>query len=103
MHDQEAAVQQTFHLERSSFFYLLIPMVRTQCSAYYPILHTAALNDFCPSEVKPRPMKPSIDLMLDSVPSIQILSFSSQLYSSSVCEFSASRRHATKLLTSSEL
>ena len=32
--DQEAAVQQTFHLERSSFFYLSALMVRTECSAY---------------------------------------------------------------------
>ena len=29
MHDQEAAVLQTFHLERSSFFYLSALMVRT--------------------------------------------------------------------------
>jgi len=33
-HNQEAAVQRTFHLERSSFFYLSTPMVRTQRSAY---------------------------------------------------------------------
>ena len=33
-HDQEAAVQRTFHLERNSFFYLSVLMVRTQCSAY---------------------------------------------------------------------
>ena len=32
--DQEAAVQWTFHLERSSFFYLSVLMVRTLCSAY---------------------------------------------------------------------
>ena len=32
--DQEAAVQQTFHLERNSFFYLSVLMVRTRCSAY---------------------------------------------------------------------
>ena len=32
--DQEAAVQWTFHLEKSSFFYLSTLMVRTQCSAY---------------------------------------------------------------------
>ena len=32
--DQEAAVQRTFHLERSSFFYLQTAMVRTQRSAY---------------------------------------------------------------------
>ena len=31
---QEAAVQQIFHLERSSFFYLSALMVRTQHSAY---------------------------------------------------------------------
>jgi len=31
---QEAAVQQIFHLERSSFFYLWAPMVRTQRSTY---------------------------------------------------------------------
>ena len=31
---QEAAVQQIFHLERSSFFYLSALMVRTQRSAY---------------------------------------------------------------------
>ena len=29
MHNQEASVQQTFHLERNSFFYLLVLMVRT--------------------------------------------------------------------------
>ena len=33
-HGQEAAVQQTFHLVRSSFFYLSALMVRTECSAY---------------------------------------------------------------------
>ena len=32
--DQEAAVQRTFHLERSSFFYLSVLMVRTRCSTY---------------------------------------------------------------------
>ena len=32
--DQEAAVQQTFYLVRSSFFYLSALMVRTQCSTY---------------------------------------------------------------------
>ena len=32
--NQEAAVQWTFHLERSSFFYLSVLMVRTQCSTY---------------------------------------------------------------------
>ena len=32
--NQEAAVQQIFHLEKSSFFYLSALMVRTQCSAY---------------------------------------------------------------------
>ena len=55
--NQEAAVQRTFHLERSldissvsyiyersSFFYLLALMVRTQRSTYYCILHTTALN-----------------------------------------------------------
>ena len=31
---QEAGVQQIFHLERSSFFYLSALMVRTQHSAY---------------------------------------------------------------------
>ena len=41
--DQEAAVQQTFHLERSSFFYLSILMVST----FLP--HTAALNTDLPS------------------------------------------------------
>ena len=34
-HDQEAAVQWTFHLERESIFYLSVLMVRTWCSAYY--------------------------------------------------------------------
>ena len=37
-HDQEAAVQWTFHLERNSFFYLSALMVRIQCrltSLYY--------------------------------------------------------------------
>ena len=33
--DQEAAVQRTFHLERSSFFYISVLMVRTRCSAYF--------------------------------------------------------------------
>jgi len=37
---QEAAVQQIFHFERSSFFYLSALMVRTQRSAYYPVLRT---------------------------------------------------------------
>ena len=77
--DEEAAVQQTFHLERSSFFYLSLLMVRTRCSTttidnipsqgiwegilsmLLPcILHAAALNpdtEFCPPEVKPRPLK----------------------------------------------
>ena len=32
--DQEAAVPRTFHLERSSFFYLSVLMVRTRCSTY---------------------------------------------------------------------
>ena len=32
--DQEAAVRRTFHLERSSFFYLSVLMVRTRCSTY---------------------------------------------------------------------
>ena len=32
---QEAGVQQTFHLERNSFFHLSALMVRTQRSAYY--------------------------------------------------------------------
>ena len=34
-HDQEAAVQWTFQLERESIFYLSVLMVRTWCSAYY--------------------------------------------------------------------
>jgi len=38
--DQKAAVQQTFHLVRISFFYLQTAMVRTQCSAYKPIVCT---------------------------------------------------------------
>ena len=38
--DEEAAVQRTFHLERSSFFYLSVLMVRTQCSTYYPVFCT---------------------------------------------------------------
>ena len=33
-HDEEADVQRTFHLERSSFFYLPALMVRTRCSTY---------------------------------------------------------------------
>ena len=37
---QEAAVQQIFHLERSSFFYLSALMVRTQRSAYEPVFCT---------------------------------------------------------------
>ena len=32
-HDQAAAVQRTFHLERSSFVYLSVLMIRTGCSA----------------------------------------------------------------------
>ena len=44
--DQEAAVQRTFHLVRSSFFYLQTAIVRTQPSAKLLacILPTAALN-----------------------------------------------------------
>ena len=34
MRNQEAAVQWTFHLERSSFYYHSALMVRTQCKAY---------------------------------------------------------------------
>ena len=34
VHNLEAAIQQTFHFERNSFFYLSALMVRTQCSAY---------------------------------------------------------------------
>ena len=33
-HAQEAAVQQIFHLERSSFFYISALMVRIQRNAY---------------------------------------------------------------------
>ena len=56
MRDQEAAIQQTFHLERSSFFYLSALMVRTRLLAC--TLHTAALNtdpDSCPPEVNHGP------------------------------------------------
>ena len=57
----QAAVQQTFHLERSSFFYLSSLMVRTRCialtSQYYAHRYT---KHPCPLEVKPRPMKISI-------------------------------------------
>ena len=57
---QEAAVQQIFHLERSSFFDLSALMVRTQHRLLACIMHTDALNtdpDSCPPEMKPRPMK----------------------------------------------
>ena len=59
-HNQEAAVQQTFHFKRSSFFYLSALMVRTQPSFLASILHIAAPNthpDSCPPEVKPHPIK----------------------------------------------
>ena len=62
VHDQEVAVQRTFHLVRSSCFYLSALMVRTQhklslsclyfahnCAKHRPRLFL--------SEVKPRPMK----------------------------------------------
>ena len=57
--DQEAAVQQTFHLVRSSFFLSSMVKDSTQRLLAY-ILYTATLNtdpDSCPPEVKPRPMK----------------------------------------------
>ena len=59
---QEAAVQRTFHLERSSFFYLSALMVRTQRSTPLPVFYTrlAAPNadpDSCPLEVRPFPIK----------------------------------------------
>ena len=58
---QEAAVLQTFHLVRSSFFYLSAQMVRTQRKRLLAcILHTAVLNtdhNSCPPEVMPCPMK----------------------------------------------
>ena len=62
MHDQEAAVQQTFHLERSSFFYLSVLMVSTYAVWHLLpcILDAAAVNPdtkFCPPEVKPHPQK----------------------------------------------
>ena len=40
MHDQGAAVQWTLHLQRSSLFYLSALVVRTQCSASFPVLCT---------------------------------------------------------------
>ena len=59
---QEAAVQRTLHLVRSSFLYPSAIMVRIQCSTSFLafILHIAALNtdhDSCLPEVKPHPMK----------------------------------------------
>ena len=47
--NEEAAVQQTFHLERSSFFYLLA--VDTQCSTfvlYFALSYTEHRPDSCP-------------------------------------------------------
>ena len=35
MHNQEAAVQWTFQLERNSFFYLSALTVQTQCSSLH--------------------------------------------------------------------
>ena len=59
--DQEAAVQQTYHLERSSFFISFSANGKDLMKYLLAcILHAAALNpdtDFCPPEVKPRPMK----------------------------------------------
>ena len=60
MRDKQAAIQQSYHFERNSFFYLSLLIVRTQCSASFPVLYTAAPNahhDSCPLEVKPHPMK----------------------------------------------
>ena len=60
MCDQMAVVQQPFHLERSSFFYL---SVLTQCSASLPIFSTQLYRTqtltLCLPEVKPRTMKTS--------------------------------------------
>ena len=75
MHNQEAAVQRTFHLERTSFFYHSALKARTRCST--SCLHTAALNanpDFCPPEVKPCPMK-TIYWNNDNVLGLIVLTF----------------------------
>ena len=59
--DQEAAVQQTFHLERSSFFYLLCSDGKNSMYHFLAcILHTIAPNahpDSCLPGMKPHPMK----------------------------------------------
>ena len=57
MHDQEAAVHQTFHLERSSSFGT---DDKDSCNASMPIVCTQLhqpQTDSCPLEVKPHPMK----------------------------------------------
>ena len=60
-HDQEAAVQQTYHLERSSFFLSFSTNGKDLMKYLLPcILYAVALNpdtDFCTLKVKPRPMK----------------------------------------------
>ena len=64
--DQEAAVQRTFHLERSSLFYLLCSNGKNSMYRFLAcILHTIAPNahpDSCLPGVKPHPMK--INIML---------------------------------------
>ena len=40
MRDKQAAIQQSYHFERNSFFYLSVLIVRTRCSTSLPILYT---------------------------------------------------------------
>ena len=59
MRNQEAAVQRTFHLERSILSFSTNG--KDSMQHLLPcILHAAALNpdtDFCPPEMRPRPLK----------------------------------------------
>ena len=47
VHDQEVAVQWTFHLVRSSFLYLSALMLRTQCSTYFCISLATFIGSWC--------------------------------------------------------
>ena len=68
MRDQEAAVQQIFHLERSSFFYLSAPIVKTRCSASLPVfsiqLHWTHTPTLALQKWSYAPWKPSIAKLL---------------------------------------
>lgn len=54
MRDQEPAVCHIFHFERSSFYYRLALMVRSQCSTSLPVfstqLHQTQDLNSCPPE-----------------------------------------------------